>query len=75
MFIEEFDTTQDDGAGGSGPLPDISVVQEVVAEFLLCDLIRGLSVMHCELPYRSDIGILRPLGHPAQLHVLDHAFT
>ena len=75
MFVEELDAAQCDGAGAAGGVLDVLEVEEVVAQFFLCDPFWGLMVMFRQLAHGLDIHLLSPFGQASEPKLLDHALT
>jgi len=72
---EEFDAAEGDGGGGAGDFLFEGEVEEVPAQFLFGDEVRGFSIMPGQSDDRADIAGLSFGGITVELHILQETFT
>jgi hypothetical protein len=53
----------------------VAQIQELLAELLLSELVRGLIVVDSQLAHGGKIRLLRARGQATQLHVFTHALA
>ena len=70
---EERDAAQGDGVGAEGNLALGAEMEQIVADLLFAQAIRGEVVEMGELGDRADVGFDGTRGVAAQLQVLDHS--
>ena len=75
MLVEELDTAQSHRASIARSLFLVLQVEEVLTEFFLARLNRGLTSVLGQLTNGPDIRVLGPLRQAPQLHVLNHALS
>jgi hypothetical protein len=75
VLKEKLDAAQSVSEGARGNLLAILEVEEILAQFILTDLIWGSAIVLGQLPHSTRVGFLGSFGQAAQLHVLDHALS
>lgn len=75
LFVEAREAAPGDGTGRAGVVLDVCEVEEVVAQCLLRDPVRGLVVMVGQLTDGPDIHLLRAFREAAKLQIVDHPWT
>jgi len=71
-FIEELDPAQRDRETRRREVLDVGQVEEILAKILLPE-VSGRSVeVGCKMVDGAHVGLLRALGEPTKLHVIEH---
>jgi hypothetical protein len=73
MLKEKLDTAQRNGGRTAGVFPDVLQVKEVLAKFVLRDLIRGLVKVLRKLAHGPNVHLLRTCRQAPELEIFDHA--
>lgn len=75
VFVEEFDAAIADTHRFRRPLTDVLAVEEVVLEFLFCDLLGALAVELGEHANGSGVSLLGAFSFAIELEGLDHVLV
>jgi hypothetical protein len=74
-LVEELDAAQRDGVGAAGHLLDGGQVDQVMADLLLGELVRGAAIGAGQVEDGLGLGLHGPVGVALELEVLDHALA
>ena len=75
LFVEELDAAERDGVGPASHLLDGGEVDEIVADLLLRQPVRGLAEEAGQVDHGLGVGLDGAFGVAAEPEILDHAFA